>query len=691
MNKATILILVSVLHACAIQAQNNKADSLKKIIAKTSDEFTKGNACVALSYELLYVSFEEGVKYANQAIDIGFKLKNDTLLAFGYNRKAAHYAAQRQDSLAFAFMDKALELFLKSKHPIGQGYTYFLIGWLSVEKADYKKAITVLNSALKAYDEANEIKMKGVVYNSLGIAYYEMGDYHSALNAYFQYLKTNEPYATPTSKGISYGNIALVYNQLKEYDKALEHYSMAQKEYEKTTETSRLIDNYGHIANAYDNLNNFKKALENYNIAEAMAHTSKYEKGLNNVLLNRSLIYIKEKRFTEARPDVESALVYFLRIEHPQSSSIALQTISEMYRNWPDSLMSSHELTRRSTNLLAKNSAYSAVHFAKLSDNKLTLLNSCENLAKTLETLRMKDSSLIAYKEFIELYKTVSEEDIANKNATIKLSAAFDAEQRETIIRAETDKQRTIKTASIIVGSALLLLAVMIFIHYKKRRDTKAKELIAQFNTVVAETEMKALRSQMNPHFIFNSLNSISLYIQKNELKLADSYLVKFARLMRLILENSEHKEVTIKKDMEALELYIQLEQVRLKNSFSYTIKIDKTIDAECTLIPPLLLQPFVENSIWHGISTIPNGCISIEFVQYENRLRCIVDDNGIGRKKLDQLKKEGQEHQSLGLKITRSRIEILNKTKQAKSAIHIFDKEHGTRIETELPLELNY
>lgn len=691
MKKTTLISLMILLHSNLLSGQKSVIDSLQLIINKSSDKTTLCRTYSELSYELVYENFEEGMKYANLTIDLAYKLENDTLLAYGYNRKAMHYASKREDSLAFINIEAALDLFKKSRHFKGLAYTYFLKGWLCIERAEYTKAITSLNESIESYKNLKDDKRIAATYNSIGVAYLKLSDYHNALNAYFNNLKITENLSTSSSKGIVYGNIGIVYDKLKQFDSALEYFDKAQAEYKKTNEITRLIDNYGHIANTYDNLNNTEKALENYNTAIVIADSVKYENGQNSNLLNRAILYIKEKKYNEARPDIESAVNYYLKIEHPLNSAIALQVLSEMYQQWPDSLMTNSQIMRSSANQLAKNSAYAAVYFAKQSDNQATLSVCYENLAKALELSGLKDSALIVYKEFIALNKSITEEEIANKNASIKLSAAFEAEQREHALQAETDKQRTIKTASIIVSSTLLLLTIMILIYYKKRRDTKSKELTAHFNTVMAETEMKALRSQMNPHFIFNSLNSISLYIQKNELKLADNYLVKFAKLMRLILENSEHQKVSIKKDIEALELYMQLEQVRLKNGFSYTIKIDETINTEGTLIPPLLLQPFVENSIWHGISTIPNGHILIELQQHDDRLRCIVDDNGIGRKKTNQAKQEVRVYQSLGMKITQSRIEILNKTKQAQAVIHIFDKEHGTRIETELPLELNY
>ncbi|MGH2649367.1 MAG: sensor histidine kinase, partial [Ginsengibacter sp.] len=132
----------------------------------------------------------------------------------------------------------------------------------------------------------------------------------------------------------------------------------------------------------------------------------------------------------------------------------------------------------------------------------------------------------------------------------------------------------------------------------------------------------------MNPHFIFNSLNSISDYILKNDVQSADIYLTKFAKVMRMILENSDQKEVTLKDDLKALELYMQLESLRMKDKFTYEIKIDESINAENTLIPPLILQPFVENSIWHGMQGKKGeGHILISIKKEGNMINCSVED----------------------------------------------------------------
>ena len=217
----------------------------------------------------------------------------------------------------------------------------------------------------------------------------------------------------------------------------------------------------------------------------------------------------------------------------------------------------------------------------------------------------------------------------------------------------------------------------------------------AEFKTEVADTQMKALRAQMNPHFIFNSLNSISDYIAKNNVQEADKYLSKFAKLMRMILENSEQKEVLLTDDLKALELYMQLEALRMNNKFSYEIKVDEDINKENILVPPLILQPFVENSIWHGIAKKEGQGKILIHIKKEgaDMINCIVEDDGIGRKQSANIKMAvpQQEKSSLGVKITQSRIDILNKIKNSKAAVELSDLAQGLRVEVKLPLATDF
>ena len=226
------------------------------------------------------------------------------------------------------------------------------------------------------------------------------------------------------------------------------------------------------------------------------------------------------------------------------------------------------------------------------------------------------------------------------------------------------------------------------------RREEQMK---AAFNKKLAEVEIAALRSQMNPHFLFNCLNSINRFIQRNEPDAASGYLTKFSRLIRLVLDNSRSDLVSLRDEMEALRLYIELEAMRFVGRFSYSIDISAELDTSSIEVQPMLVQPYVENAIWHGLMhKESDDCqLQVKVFPKDSRLAIVVEDNGIGREMARQLKsKSATLHKSHGMKVTAERIKIINEIYQASATVVIEDlkgakgEPAGTRVSLFLPLE---
>ena len=232
--------------------------------------------------------------------------------------------------------------------------------------------------------------------------------------------------------------------------------------------------------------------------------------------------------------------------------------------------------------------------------------------------------------------------------------------------------------------------------HYE---DQRIQQMRANFQKKIIETEMAALRAQMNPHFIFNCLNSINLFILKSEPEIASDYLTKFSRLIRLALDNSRSQLVTLSNEIMAIKLYIEMEDLRFSNKFVYEIIIDDNIDIENTEIPPMLLQPYVENAIWHGLMQYGGeGKITLHFSYRENQITVIIDDNGIGRSQARRMKsKSATEHKSHGMKVTADRIDMINKIYDTLARVEIIDKTNengeafGTTVKIQIPLKQQY
>lgn len=253
------------------------------------------------------------------------------------------------------------------------------------------------------------------------------------------------------------------------------------------------------------------------------------------------------------------------------------------------------------------------------------------------------------------------------------------------------------KTWWFVVSCLLLIVGVIITVFQIRLFQIKQKQK-AEFEQQVeiSKAELKALRVQMNPHFVFNSLNSIQHYILTNKGDEAVRYLNKFAKLIRLILNNSEKPTVTINEDLEAIVLYLELEKMRFEGKFTYEINLDPTLDGDYEDIPPMLIQPYLENAILHGINPKEGqGHISINIESASQFIKISIIDNGIGRERSMAIQsiRTKSRHQSLGMKITKDRVRILNTMHRSNLSVNIIDlynnnKEPiGTQVEIFIPV----
>ena len=249
--------------------------------------------------------------------------------------------------------------------------------------------------------------------------------------------------------------------------------------------------------------------------------------------------------------------------------------------------------------------------------------------------------------------------------------------------------QSKISPESLILWALLpivIAFSFIMFVIYRMRREAEIRQREAEFKQQASEIEMKALRAQMNPHFIFNALNSIYVFIQEKKDTQASDYLLKFSKFIRLVLENSMHKEVAMKEDLEALELYMQLEQLRIKLGFNYIIDIQDEINTNEIYIPPLILQPFVENSIWHGFNTkTEKGTITIRVSKRNQSLHIVVEDDGAERPKDIQEESSTSPAQakkrSLGMALTRERLQLLNIGESRMAELAVRDLRNGEGV----------
>lgn len=239
-----------------------------------------------------------------------------------------------------------------------------------------------------------------------------------------------------------------------------------------------------------------------------------------------------------------------------------------------------------------------------------------------------------------------------------------------------------------VLGGLLSGWLLLEFFIWRTRSLARRKKEILDMQLEYARLEDKALRSQMNPHFIFNSLNSIKLLVQESKNEKAVQYLTTFTKLLRGLLNNADKSTITLHEELETCKLYLSLEALRFNDGFSYSINTDAAVDLRSIEVPALILQPFVENAIWHGLMPKKGDrLLEISVTQLQHWVICSIDDNGIGRTAAAQAN-TNRAYSSKGMELTHNRMSINDKLNETESRIIIHDKYNaegeprGTRVE---------
>jgi tetratricopeptide (TPR) repeat protein len=651
-----------------------------------------------LAYQYSFTDAHKGVEAADAAIVLAQKLNDPVKIAGAYSNKATNFHKLGKDSEALALYRIAINMHLSAGNKKGAANAYFNTAYIYFDIANYFMAINYELKALELFKELNLISDVADTYNSIADNYMRLDDYPSALKYFMQALNIYQQLSMRENEAMVLSNIGMTYHALSDSAKAFMYYMKAFKIDEQANNKTNLAHDYQHIGVLYEDDNKFDEALVYYQKALKLNQEINDERNIAANLVSIAGIYRNHKDYSSAYKNINDALRIYNVLSDNYNVAALLNEKGKIYADCTSLFLIQQHINVAEKYQTALLYQQQALHFAQGTKSYSLTAKILEDISDTYKKNGQFEKALNTYKEAVALRDTIFNDD--QKKQITRLEMQYDFDKKETATKAANDKkqalakqeiskQKLIKNISIFTGLALLLAAITSFIFYKRRKDALEAKKEADLKTQVAETEMKALRAQMNPHFIFNSLNSIVDYIDKNQTQTASDYTAKFAKLMRMVLENSEHAQISLSSDLKALELYMQLERFRLKNNFDYEIKVDDIIDKENTLIPPLILQPFVENSIWHGIAKKgEHGTIKITIKKEEEMISCIVEDDGGG---IAETKITDEEKKSLGMRITKERIDVMNQLQHANATIKIFNNEEGVRAEVRLPLQLSF
>lgn len=696
-------------------SQNRQIDSLKKVLPNASD---------AQQVNILNEIAEQYFQQTSNAYDSNLTISGK-------------------------FADQALQLSKQLNYKKGIGNALFNSGKVLSYKEDLHNAIALFNEAIPFLKETNENKMLGNCLGSLADCIHELGNnqqaiqyYDSSLTVFRKINDTSGIIGSLEWKGHSYFDMG-------DYKNAYKYGQDASELAQKARDTLAQIQTADHLANLFLGADMPETALEYMRIITRFYPNTYNQKKFSSWQTWWGLLKAGEAYLQLG--DTDSAMqvaqiVGFYPGDHDQDLFLghlyyARHEYSKALPYYTDGLkmseQSGHKITlARHANELSRvyiiiKKYDSALHYANkalLTAQKIHALLEMKNAVGNLADIYDRTKDYTKAYHFSQLYKSLSDslapEEYKRKLALMQIQRELENQQQqaELLVKEnqiqlqqnafEKDRAKKIKIIAIIIiaASALIVAFVMMNIRLKRKKDqlqkkqlqqklelqtAESKRLETDFTVRSMELEMLALRAQMNPHFIFNCLSSINRFILINNTESASSYLTKFSRLIRMALQHSEKSMITLEKELEMLRHYLDLERLRFKNVFDYSITFINTIDASTIFVPPLILQPFAENAIWHGLMHKKGtGHLDIALSIEGKILTSIITDNGIGRAEAALLKsKTAEKDKSMGVQITVERLALLNKTTDQKSFFDIediMDKE-GNTSGTKVELKIQY
>lgn len=630
-------------------SQNQIVDSLKAIVnqALQVENPTKDDikAAISLSDHYSKVSFDSSKHYGFVAFELSVKADHNIGKAVSLNSIGMSYLICGYYDSAFPYLDSALTMFKVMGDSTGLVFVRNNLANSMMRKGDYAKALRYYQENLDIATNRNEPENMILSLNNMGIAYFDWKKYDLALKYYRKGLDLLKEMGEEERTGPILNNIGEAYMDMGKTDSALIYFRTALEINQKYGKKRSILISMTNIGNIFLLKENYSEALDTYR--QALNISESIPDNINTALINIKigLVNNKLKKYKIAKDYLDKGLKMALNDQ-------TMNSVLEAYEG----------LIETSLGMRDADQVYKY-----------------GNLYIALKDSLFNESSLEKITELETKYETAQKE---NEIAILKTD--------QQLKSLEIQLQKNLKYSLVVLLVILILAALLIFNRYKLKKDKEKSEVEKAKLTI----EKRMLHSQMNPHFIFNSLNSINSFIGENNSFEAQNYLSKFARLMRLILDNSRKKTVALADEISALQLNLELEKLRFDGRFDFSITVSDEIDEDEIFIPPMLIQPFVENAIKHGIKgKMGNGLITLYFYIEDRLLVCVVEDNGVGREKTTKEDKLNK-HVSLGTQVTLERLEILKYEYNANIGLEIIDLKDkndigtGTRVIVKLPYE---
>lgn len=634
-------------------------------------------------FKLFIVLFFTSSNYG-QEITENFKNSVDSLIRVTpetYSEMDKVLRPFRKDTLLMRYFNTKAR---QNNYLDGQAYALNQIGRTYRSISEFSKALISFQKALEVSRKSENIEFQVYSLNMISVVFRRTDAIKSALDYSQEALELAETVKNPSvglkrSINVSLNSIGNIYQILEQYDLAIEKFKQSMRLEKELENKLGLAINHQNIGECYEAQGKLEEALDNFQ--KSLAYNIDIDSDKGKIICNYSIahVYVHLGKMQEALKLLNSALV----AAKPLGDQ---KIISSIFINlgWTYIQLNKYDL--------AENNLTEGLRIAQQYNLPAEIAES----NKFLSELWIKKDD---FKKGMAFYKEAKkyEEQITNNlnlryvnDMILRYESEKRASQLETLAKENETvrlKLRKNRTMLLISGIGLALLAGILYILYRQYQLNNEKKLLT--------LEQTMLRSQMNPHFLFNSLNSIKLYIINNEKKNAVHYLNKFSKLVRKILEASSQREIPLAEELETVELYMNIENIRFSNEINFKIKVDETLDVHTIRIPSLILQPFLENALWHGLSSKDgekNIVLEVMKAQ-EGFIKISIIDDGVGRDAAEKIK-QGKvlKRKSVGIDITKERLANFSKDYQNSFHVEIIDvyddsnNPSGTKIVLHIP-----
>ncbi|MAT89391.1 MAG: hypothetical protein CMC35_01760 [Flavobacteriaceae bacterium] len=652
MGRIWIIIMLFSGFAYSQNVVEKRVDSLKSLLLQNHDESEETiHFFNELSYEYYLLNPDIGTRYADSAISLSKKLRIPTALGTSYQRMAQNLNAKDESDLALTYCDSAITVFSSANAAIALGKVYYNQAMILQKQSNYVKALDSYEKSLVIFEKA-ESPYQSSVLNGIGIIATYMSNYPKAIDSYQKALLYLE--SVGQAETVYYAdilnNLGLLQTKFDEnnWRKALDYFERARVIYKKLDYKSGEGDTLLNEGNIFDKNGQLTLALERYHEAKKIFSALNSERREINANVNIGIVMNTMKKYDEARDHFTSGIAYYKKINDHRNLAIAYSQLGKNFlftENYAKAIQNFEQAVR---------SAKKIENLRNISRDQDLLSQVYAKLGNFEKAYKYRDSAALTYEQY--------QNDNENQKI-IQLSEEYKYQSQRIIDKAQAEAEQQIlegklkQESQLRIFSIIGIISVITFLLILQYQGRKKRQV--EHERKIASLRLTTAQAQLNPHFIFNSLTAIDNFVVTGEATQASDYLKEFAYVMRKGLENTEKERISLQEEVDFIKAYLDIEKIR--KPFQYEFVIDKEIDVQKTNIPPLLLQPILENCIRHAKP--PTGtllCISIKLAyDKDNHLVCTIEDNG--NKPWKESNKQQRTSTSFGTRITRERIIALN------------------------------